>query len=60
LGFPGIDDVEIVAADRVMGRGDDDAIGGAFDAIGRLFAGTPIAIPIPIPIPIPMMKWRRA
>jgi len=43
LGFLGIDDVEIVAADRVMARGDDDAIGSALGAIGRLFPGAPIA-----------------
>jgi FMN-dependent NADH-azoreductase len=44
LGFLGIDDVEIVAADRVMPRGEDEALGDALGRIGRLL---PEAQPIP-------------
>lgn len=36
LGFLGIDDVEIVAADRLMGRGEGEAIGQARRRIDRL------------------------
>jgi FMN-dependent NADH-azoreductase len=43
LGFLGIDDVEIVAADRVMGRGEGQALG---DARGRIERLMPVTQPL--------------
>lgn len=43
LGFLGIDTVEIVAADRLMGRGEDQALGEARQGIERLL---PVAQPL--------------
>lgn len=43
LGFLGIDAVEIVAADRLMPRGEDQALGEARRRIARLLPAQPLA-----------------